>query len=448
MKDTALRMLIIILFINCFIFTSFISVNAQKKMDGIERDRMKTMLKNIKNAIEKDYYDTNYHGINLEERFAKAEERLKQVDTTAQAFSVIAQVLVDFNDSHLFFLPPMTNLDVEYGWRTSMVGDKLFVTTVKPGSDAEAKGLKVGDQILMIENFRPAKSEMWKVNYFYNVLSKRPGLNLTVLSPGEETPRKLAVESKFTQRPRVIDENTIFTILDTSGRADMDNHLFVKAGGLSIWKMPTFSFDPADVDVLIGKIKGSSGLILDLRGNGGGYVLTLERLAGYMFDKDLVIAQLKGRKEMKPQTSKTKGTDVYKGKLVVVIDANSGSAAEIFARLIQLEKRGVVLGDVSAGAVMQSRRFTASMSNDSVFYGASITNADVIMSDGKSLEHVGVIPDETVLITGKDLAEGRDPVIARASEILGFNMAPEQAGKLFVYKWRNDRLYLDVASKQ
>lgn len=128
--------------------------------------------------------------------------------------------------------------------------------------------------------------------------------------------------------------------------------------------------------------------------------------------------------------------DPYSGKLIVLADNRSASAAEIFARLIQLEKRGVVLGDRTSGSVMQSRQMSEKMGADvNVFYGVSVSNADVIMTDGKSLEHVGVTPDELILPTASDLATGRDPVISRAAELAGVSLSPADAGKLFPYEW-------------
>jgi carboxyl-terminal processing protease len=135
--------------------------------------------------------------------------------------------------------------------------------------------------------------------------------------------------------------------------------------------------------------------------------------------------------------AKSQGDRAFKGQVVVLVDSDSGSAAELFARVIQLEKRGVVIGDRTAGAVMQSRVYTRQTAGEYVLiYGISITETDLLMADGKSLEGEGVVPDETVLPTGADLAAGRDSALARAVLKAGGLLSPEEAGKAFPIVWQ------------
>jgi C-terminal processing protease CtpA/Prc len=64
--------------------------------------------------------------------------------------------------------------------------------------------------------------------------------------------------------------------------------------------------------------------------------------------------------------------------------------------------------------------------------------ADVITTDGKSLEHIGVTPQMPLIPTGANLAAGQDPVLAVALELFGQKVTAEQAGKLFPIKWDDE----------
>jgi C-terminal processing protease CtpA/Prc len=414
------------------------SASAQS-LDSIERQRAVSMLKLVRDDLKKNYYDATYHGVDVDGRFKVAEDKLKQAASLGQAFGIIAQAVIDLNDSHTFFLPPRRPERIEYGWDMQMVGDKCYVVAIQPRSDAEKQGLKVGDEVVSVENFRPNRKELWKMDYYYHVLSPRRGLRVVAQSPGGQ-PRQLDIAAKVEPGKAVV--NVLRDLNDLIREAEneerLNRHRFYKTEKIIIWKMPNFEFEPEQADSLMsGEVKGHETLILDLRGNLGGYVKTLERLVGNFFDHDLKIADRKGRKELKPSLAKSRGGAIFPGKLIVLVDSKSASAAEIFARVVQLEKRGIVIGDRTSGAVMESAGYPHDIGSDTlVSFDVSVTNADFIMSDGNTLEHVGVTPDELLLPTAEDLAAGRDIVLARAVELAGGKIDPVKAGALFPIEWR------------
>lgn len=423
-----------------FVFFGANLVSAQK-FESLQREAAKDMLKTVKNEIKKNYYDSSFGGKDVDSIFKDAEKQIEQASSMSQAVAIVAQAVLDLNDSHTIFYPPSRASRVEYGWQMQMIGDKCYVVAVKPDSDAEKKGLKPGDEVLTVDGFRPKRSDLWIMQYFYYTLSPRSGIRLVIKDTQTSEPRQLDISAQIKQLNRFVDLTTTDAVYDLIREAENEErlyaHRFKKVDDVVIWNMPNFAFAPEEVDALVNdRVKDGASLVLDLRGNPGGYVATLERLAGFFFERDVKIADLKGRKEMKPQVAKSRGK-AFTGKVVVLVDSESGSAAEIFARLMQLEKRGVVIGDKSAGAVMRSRSYGQKTGVDSVmFYGVSVTDADVIMSDGKSLEKVGVTPDELMLPTAADMAAGRDPVLARAVELAGGKITPEQAGKFFAVQWR------------
>src|SRR5258708_16706600 len=204
---------------------------------------------------------------------------------------------------------------------------------------------------------------------------------------------------------------------------------------LSIWKIPSFEFSDIKVAKMIERAKKSDALILDLRGSSGGYVFSLQDLSSGFFDKDVTVGEFHSRKKTETEAVKGGGKKAYMGKLVVLVDSDSASAAEIFARVVQLEGRGTVIGDQSSGQVMQVITYEHYFGLDvRTGYAFSITDADIIMKDGQRLEKVGVTPDVRVIPFPLDLANGRDPVLARAAKQLGFTLSPEDAGKIFEKK--------------
>jgi hypothetical protein len=86
---------------------------------------------------------------------------------------------------------------------------------------------------------------------------------------------------------------------------------------------------------------------------------------------------------------------------------------------------------------MESRRYGMEIGEHSItMYGVSITDADVIMNDGVSLEHNGVTPDKLMLPTGADLRAQADPVLASAASLAGVKLDPKDAGALFPVRWK------------
>ena len=149
-------------------------------LDRIDRERALSMLSNVKEELKKNYYDPSIRGMDIDVRFKTAEEKIKQATSLGQAFGIIAQVLLDLNDSHTSFTPPSRAVSVEYGWQMQAIGEQCFVAAVKPGSDAQAKGMKPGDLLVSIDGFKPTRKELWKVEYYYYALSPRPGMRLVI----------------------------------------------------------------------------------------------------------------------------------------------------------------------------------------------------------------------------------------------------------------------------
>jgi len=427
----------------CFLILALTGFCAQgaraQQISNLDRSRAEGMLEVIAKDVSKRYYDPKLHGVDWDVKVREAKQKIDQSDSLGMALSHIAAALDTFDDSHTFFVPPQRAYRNDYGWQAQMIGDRCFVTAVRPGSDAEAKGVKPGDEVVTLNGYTPHRDDLWKMVYVFWLLRPQPGLRVSLRDP-EGRERELDVKAKRRDLPKERDLTgggiwEMVREMENQGRLIRGRTAEV-GDDLLVLRLPEFFFTQREVDDIIGKARKRPALIVDLRGNPGGAVDSLKYLVGGVFDKEIKIADEVMREKSQPLVAKSIGNGAFTGKLVVLVDSKSASAAELFARVVQLEKRGMVLGDTSSGKVMEAKKYNYQMGEEIVvFYGASITDADLIMGDGKSLEHTGVTPDETILPTATDLASGRDPVLARAAATLGVKLSPEDAGKLFPVEW-------------
>jgi C-terminal processing protease CtpA/Prc len=413
----------------------------QQKLNSADLERAHMMLRQAYDDVKKNYYDPKYHEVDLDGTYRQLDAALDAVKSNNEAFRVIAGYLLNLHDSHTFFMPPPhVNRSVRE-FHTEMVGDACFVTRIRPNSDAAAK-LLVGDQVLARNGLKIQRADFETLQYFFQIISPSSIQQFIVQGPSGER-RQEIIHSAIRQGKATLDlsdaanDNDFWKLVqDDETEAHLDRERTVDAGDTFIWKMPQFNATTNTITTVFSKARQHRTLILDLRGNPGGAVDTLKDMLGNVFDHDIKVGDRVTRKDSKPETAKTFGRSVFTGKLIVLINSESASAAEIFARVIQIEHRGTVLGDRSAGAVMEARHYNESVGVDyKVFYGFSISSANLVMTDGKSLEGTGVTPDEMVLPTATDLAEGKDPVLSRAAELAGTKLDPVAAGKLFPFEW-------------
>lgn len=410
--------------------TAGVSTNDAYLIRGMLRDSYET--------VKTHYYDPAFHGLDWDARYREYSDRLKSAASVDAGEVIVAQFLDGLKDSHTYFSPPSRSFTVDYGYRLALVGDETLVAQVHAGTDAAAK-LAPGDRVISINGLPVDRESFHTVHYILDILAPRTSTELSIhRQSGDE--RQVTVASTVTQQRiarNLSNGNEISALQQQQADAlQWTRSVTVERGGVLLWRLPIFLAENSEIDHLFDLARRHTGLVLDLRGNSGGRIDTLSRIVANLFDHGVRIATRTARTDRLEIRAATRGADAYSGKLVVLVDSGSASASELLARVIQLERRGTVLGDRSAGAVMEALVYPFRLGNDLLkYYALSVTDADLVMEDGRSLERVGVAPDEIVLPTPADLATDRDPALSRAAHLAGVEIDPVAAGRIFPREW-------------
>jgi C-terminal processing protease CtpA/Prc len=437
------RKLLLTMFVVTMLASSFAVAftSGEQKLNRVEQGQARAMLQQVQQVIEKNYFDPAFRGVDLHARFAEADKKLNDVPNLVTGVGVVMWAVEGLNDSHTIFAPPARNVIVFSGWEMGMVGENCMITAVQSGSDAWDKGLRPGDQVMKVEGYEPRRDTFRIINLRIDQLLPLAEYQFVVSSPGQAS-RGITTKSKLVTLPQ-----TSNWFLGGDGQRQIRRlyesyQLLTKTrtnevnDKLMIWKLPQFNLNQTEVEHYFGTARKHDTLILDLRDNGGGGEESLHWMIGNVFNKDVVVGDMVERTGSAPFRVSSRGDHAFSGKLIVLVNSGTGSAAEVFARTIQLEKRGTVIGDTTEGAVRRAKFFPLSLQGVTIItYGVEVSIAKLRMPDGSDLEGIGVTPDVKALPTQADFAEGRDPVLASAAQSAGVQLSPDQAGKLFPVVW-------------
>jgi C-terminal processing protease CtpA/Prc len=390
------------------------------------------LLRPVKQQIREEFYDPAFGGADFEGIFRTAEQQLASARTPSEAFAIIAQAVINLGDSHTRFGPPPRPVRIKYGWALQTIGQHVYVQAVKPGSGAEQQGLRPNDRVLTINGLPATRESLPLIRYLLLALNPQPELRVQLQDATGAT-REVTFAAEVKRLAGTLTYDSVDNqqlILEHEDEARRARSTFRDlAPGVLYWKLHSFG-DEDDVAAGLRKCKDYTHVVLDLRGNPGGLQSAMLDAIGAFLGRKTEIGILRERRRTEKLVARSLHT--ITARLSVLIDAGSSSAAEVFSRVMQLEGRGTVLGDRSAGLVNQGRVFPLSSGSSDrlVPFAVMVTTAALVLHDGQLLEKTGVTPDVWLVPSPKDIAAGHDPVLAAAAKFAGLTLTKAEAGEI------------------
>ena len=156
------------------------------------------------------------------------------------------------------------------------------------------------------------------------------------------------------------------------------------------------------------KQQNVKGVVLDLRGNGGGYVTAAQEVAGIWLDHQIVTTERKGGKVTDELQST--GTPILNGvPTVILVNESSASASEIVSGALHDHKVATLIGHTTFGK--GSVQKLINLSDDALL---KVTVARWYTPNGVNISEKGITPDKTVIRSADDINAGRDPQLDAA----------------------------------
>jgi len=319
-------------------------------------------------------------------------------------WGAISGLVASLKDPYSTFMPPQEAAVFQSTVRGDFVGVGMEVgmkdgvlTVIAPlkNTPADRAGIKAGDQILKINETITADLS---IDDAVGMIRGEQGTEvvLSILRKGMDEPIQIKIKREIIEIP----------VLETGQ----------KNGGIFVISLYNFSGHSADE--FRGALRkminsGSSKLIVDLRGNPGGYLEAAVDICSWFLSTGEVIAR-EHFSTGEETLYRSKGYDIFQNlPMVILVNKGSASASEIMAGALREHGLAKLVGETTYGkGSVQELMDVADGSS------LKLTIARWLTPDGNTISEKGLEPDEKVEMTLEDVNAGKDPQMDRAIEIL------------------------------
>jgi len=326
--------------------------------------------------------------------------------TQERVWGMIQGLAESLGDPYSFFLPPKENeiFEEDISGEFQGVGMEIAVrdavlTVVSPlrGTPAERAGIKSGDMILEIDG---ADTSGLDISTAVSQIRGPKGTQvlLLIMREGFTEPREFEVTREVIN----------FPLLTATMRDD----------GVFVIELASFTANsPALFRNALREFVQTGGrdLVLDLRGNPGGYLDAAVEMASWFLPNGKVVVTEDYAKNSGNIAHRSRGYNIFNDNLrmAILVDKGSASASEILAGALRHYGIAIMVGDYTfgKGSVQEVVDITSNTA-------LKLTVARWLGPDGIQIPHEGLKPDIAVELTEEDVARGEDPVLDRAIEAI------------------------------
>ena len=383
---------------------------SEKALNELWRKRVKNDILNLRLADqpEEELRET------LTNRYERMERRVSRLSAN-EVFQTFINAYTQSVEPHTNYFSPRSSENFEINMSLSLEGIGAALSTeneftvvqriIAGGPAAMSEELKVEDRIVGVgqgEKDEIVDVVSWRLDDVVDLIRGPKGstVRLKILpgnAPAGSPPRVITLVRDKIKLEEQAAKSSVIEV-ETDGRIrqfgviDLPTFYHDSAGraqGLADYRSTT-----RDVQRLIGELTASTdgidGIIMDLRGNGGGALLEATQLTGLFIETGPVV-QIRNARGDVEVTEDEDASVAYDGPLAVLVDRGSASASEIFAAAIQDYNRGIVVGEPTFGkGTVQS---VAPLDREGKLGQLKLTIAQFFRINGEGTQHRGVVPD-------------------------------------------------------